>query len=290
MVRIQLRKQLHAATGRLDLEVDLKIPDGAFVAVSGPSGGGKTTLLRLIAGLERPEQGVVQTAGETWLDTSRRLFVPPQKRKLGLVFQDYALFPNMTVEQNLFYALEKGQDKSGVQELIQITGLTELAKRYPVNLSGGQQQRLALARALVRKPSILLLDEPLSALDSAMRSKLQDYIQSLHQAFRLTTILVSHDFEEIKKLAETVFWLEEGKITRSGRPIDVFHEINPQETTVLEGVVLEILSEDDPVKALVEIGTNTVEIVLDEDQKNHFQKNKRVKLRWSKAGLELAPF
>lgn len=287
MIHIQLQKQLHAATGRMDLQVDLQIPLGSFVAISGPSGGGKTTLLRLIAGLEKPEAGLIRYREETWLNTGERISVRTQRRKIGLVFQDYALFPNMTVEKNLAYALHRGQDPAVVQDLMTITELTELAGRYPVNLSGGQQQRVALARALVRKPGLLLLDEPLSALDTAMRSRLQDYILELHHSFQLTTILVSHDFTEIKKMAEKVYWLENGRILKEGPPGEVFKTTPSSQQPELIGAVQEIYSRLGKSKIKVRIGANLIEVPLPAEQARSLKINSPVTLQWSATGLHL---
>ena len=287
MVQIQLQKQLHAATGRMDLQVDLQIPLGAFVAISGPSGGGKTTLLRLIAGLEKPEAGLIRYREETWLNTRKGISVSTQKRKIGLVFQDYALFPNMTVEKNLAYAQHRGQDPAVVQELMAITELSELAGRYPANLSGGQQQRVALARALVRKPGLLLLDEPLSALDTAMRSRLQDYILELHHSFQLTTILVSHDFAEIKKMAEKVYWLENGGILKEGPPEEVFKTTPSAHQPELIGTVQQIYTRLGKSKIKVRIGANLIEVPLPAEQARTLKVNSPVTLQWSATGLHL---
>jgi len=287
MVRIKLHKELHAATGHMDLQVDLQIPLGSFVAISGPSGGGKTTLLRLIAGLEKPKSGLIKFQEETWLNTENVFSLSPQKRKMGLVFQDYALFPNMTIEKNLVYALSKGQDKAIVSELMKIMELSELAGRYPVNLSGGQQQRVALARALVRKPGLLLLDEPLSALDTAMRSKLQDYILKLHHSFNLTTILVSHDFSEISKMAEKVFWLENGQIIKQGAPAEVFKTSPSATQSELMGTVQEIYTRLGKSKIRVRIGDNLVEVPLPAEQAQLLKINSQVTLQWSATGLHI---
>ena len=287
MVHIQLQKQLHAATGRMDLQVDLQVSLGSFVAISGPSGGGKTTLLRLIAGLEKSEAGLIRYREETWLNTEKRISVSTQKRKIGLVFQDYALFPNMTVEQNLAYALRRGQDPAMVKELMEITELRELAGRYPANLSGGQQQRVALARALVRRPGLLLLDEPLSALDTAMRSRLQDYILELHHSFQLTTILVSHDFAEIKKMAEKVYWLENGVIHKEGPPAEVFKTTPSPHQSELIGTVQEIYTRLGKSKIKVRIGNNLIEVPLPAEQVQTLKVNSPVTLQWSATGLHL---
>ncbi len=218
MLDIVLQKTLQAATGEMQLDLSLQIQAGELLALTGPSGSGKTTLLRLLAGLERPDAGYIRNGEAQWVDTSRRLFRKPQKRRVGIVFQNYALFPNMTVRANLEYALQSDGNSRLVQEAIDIMEIGALIDRYPATLSGGQQQRVALARALVRQPRLLLLDEPLSALDIQMRSKLQDYILRVHQTFELTTLLVSHDEKEILKMADRLVRLEAGRITAAGTP------------------------------------------------------------------------
>ena len=218
MISFHINKQLQSAAGQMMLDVECHINKGELATIYGVSGAGKTTILRILAGLLLPEKGIIQIGDETWLDTERKINLPPQKRNIGFVFQHYALFPNMTVRGNLAYAMQKGQPESIIDELLTMMDLELLQSRYPHNLSGGQQQRVALARALVRKPKILLLDEPLSALDTEMRLKLQDQILNINKAYKLTTILVSHDKDEILKLSDKVFLLEGGRINSSGKP------------------------------------------------------------------------
>lgn len=218
---INIKKELQTAEGKFPLTVNLSVEKGEFLALTGPSGGGKTTLLRLIAGLEKAEEGQIIFNKSTWLNTSKKQFIVPQKRSIGFVFQDYALFPNMTIQQNLAFALDKNTPKNRVGELLELMELTALANRFPRQLSGGQQQRVALARALVRQPKILLLDEPLSALDTEMRQRLQDDLKRLHEAYDLTTILVSHDEREIFKLANRVVFIENGQMKKVGTPSEV---------------------------------------------------------------------
>lgn len=213
MIRIAVRKSLLSGHGPIDLDVEFKVRTGELLALSGPSGSGKTTLLRILAGLLRPEHGRIEVEGQCWLDTERGIDWPPQKRNVGLVFQDYALFPHFNVRQNLTYALEKGQTDDHLQELITAMGLANLLDRKPETLSGGQRQRVALARALVRRPKLMLLDEPLSALDPEMRHRLQAYIMSVHRTFGLTTVLVSHDEREISRMADRVLLINEGQIS-----------------------------------------------------------------------------
>jgi len=251
-LHLNLKKQLNFVSGEKLLDVDVQIAAGTFVAISGASGSGKTTLLRLIAGLTKGA-GVIKIKDKIWLDTTNGIYLSPQQRKVGYVFQNYALFPNMTVRQNLTFALEKKQPTVIIEELIETMELGELVHRYPQQLSGGQQQRVALARALVRKPPILLLDEPLSALDEGLRNHLQDYILKIHQKYQLTTLLVSHDTREIYKMADKVLVLEEGEIMGWGSPEEVLKNTIATNNLQLEGEVIELLA-DNFIK--VKIGVN----------------------------------
>lgn len=222
MFQIQLQKNLRTGSGNMNLDLALEIKPGTFLTLYGKSGAGKTSVLRMIAGLFMPDTGKIISGNNTWLDTKNKINLPPQKRKVGLVFQDYALFPNMTVRENLEFALSKSDTKNTISELIEIIELGDLQNRRPKTLSGGQKQRVALARALVQRPEILMLDEPLSALDHEMRTKLQTYILNVHREFKLTTILVSHDIPEIVKLSDWVVNLEKGKVIQQGKPAKMF--------------------------------------------------------------------
>jgi molybdate transport system ATP-binding protein len=218
MIRIKVNHPLWSAAGRMALDLDLELQENKLIAIYGPSGSGKTTLLRILAGLVKPQKGLIRFGEEVWLDTAKKIMVRPQERQAGLVFQDYALFPNMTVRKNLEYALEKGQSRDFVDELMRVMELEELGGRYPARLSGGQQQRVALARALVGRPKLLLLDEPLSALDTEMRQRLQEFILQMHRTYSLTTLLVSHDAPEVIRLADRVVIIREGKVVEVGAP------------------------------------------------------------------------
>lgn len=222
MIFINITKHLQSAEGPINAVFELEITKREFISLYGPSGAGKTTLLRMIAGLEIPDSGIIRVEDEIWFDSTQRINLPPQKRSIGFVFQDYALFPTMSVHENLLFAASAQTPKNFIDELLELTELNNLAHRLPNTLSGGQKQRVALARALVRKPKILLLDEPLSALDSAMRLKLQDELALIHTRLGVTTLLVSHDIAETVKLSNRIAQIQSGKIIRIAKPLELF--------------------------------------------------------------------
>jgi molybdate transport system ATP-binding protein len=265
MIKLDVRKTLQGSAGEMRLDVALSIREHTFVALAGPSGSGKTTLLRILAGLEKAE-GDITVGPREWLARGKSL--PPQKRGIGFVFQDYALFPNMTVEQNLLYA---NQDRAHAAVLLDLTELLELKDRLPGTLSGGQKQRVALCRAFMNRPKLLLMDEPLSALDPAMRTKLQHDILTLHKAFGTTTVMVSHDPSEIYRLAERVAVLEQGRIVKDGAPTEVLLRTSGSQKFTLEGELLDIIKADVIHIAVVAIGQQLVEVVLDREEAEHFK-------------------
>ncbi len=260
MIGIKINKTLHGAVGKMELDVDLHIGEGEFIALAGQSGSGKTTLLRIIAGLEEAS-GSIRVGDEAWLEGNTAL--APQKRKIGFVFQDYALFDNMSVEENLLYV---SKDRELAAKLLSMTGLEELARRYPRMLSGGQKQRVSLCRALMNRPKILLMDEPLSALDPAMRTKLQHEILMLHKEFGTTTIMVSHDPSEIYRLASRVVTLSHGRIIHDASPKESLLRTRGSQKFTFEGELLDILRVDVIHIAIVAIGQQIVEIVIGSEQ------------------------
>ncbi len=266
MINLELYKMLKTSEGELPLDIHMQIENGSFIAIEGHSGAGKTTLLRMIAGLLNPEKGKIEIGSNTWINTEKKYFLAPQKREVGFVFQDYSLFPNMTVAQNIEYALGDRKDLSQAKEIIEIMELEELKDRYPQTLSGGQKQRAALARAIVRKPKILLLDEPLSALDTEMRLKLQDYILKVHENLNLTTILVSHDIPEIFKMSDRVVRLNKGKITNEGNPSKVFEENYISGKFRFVGEVLKIERDEIVFIVSVLVGKNIVKVIATEQE------------------------
>ena len=266
MISLNINKELLSSSGKLNLNLDIKINEQEFLTIYGNSGAGKTTTLRILAGLTMPDKGYIKVGDEVWLDTENKINLPPQQRSIGFVFQDYALFPNMSVRKNLEYALSSKKDLSIINSLLEITDLQNLADRKPETLSGGQRQRVALARALVRKPKILLLDEPLSALDLEMRKKLQGEILRIHKQFNLTTILVSHDLKEIFRLSNRVMIIENGQITKSGELSEVFIEKKLSGKFKFEGEILSIKKSDVVYVVIVSIGNNIVKVIAAENE------------------------
>jgi iron(III) transport system ATP-binding protein len=202
-------------------DVSLDVTSGEFVCFLGPSGCGKTTLLRAIAGLDPQDEGTIEMGGR---DVSR---LPPAARDFGIVFQSYALFPNLTVAANIGYGLvnrrrSNSEINARVKELLALVGLADQETKYPVQLSGGQQQRVALARALATSPGLLLLDEPLSALDARVRLRLRDQIKDLQRRLGVTTIMVTHDQEEAMSMADRIVVMNQGVIDQVGSPSDIY--------------------------------------------------------------------
>lgn len=253
MISLQVRKSLNAAGGEMLLHLDLRIERGELVTLYGPSGAGKTSTLRMLSGLLSPQSGQIKVNGKTWFDAESGINLPPGQRNIGYVFQDYALFPNMTVRENLRFALRKGEAESKVVELLDMMELGALAGQKPATLSGGQQQRVALARALVQQPDILLLDEPLSALDPLLRRRLSDHLQQWHRSLGLTTILVSHDSREILQLADRVMEMQEGKVVRVGTPQEILFPDLKAETLQMVATLLSVFIQD---------GTATLEVAV----------------------------
>jgi len=240
MIEIAIKKNLRS----FDLEVDFTIKKGEFVAIGGRSGSGKTTLLRVIAGLES-SKGKIIVDDEVWQDESS--FLAVQKREIGFVAQDYALFENMSVLQNMLYVKN---DKNLANHLLDLSSLTPYKNLYPKELSGGQKQRTALIRAMMRRPKLLLLDEPLSALDPDLRSGIAKEIINLHKEFGTTTIMVSHYKKEIYNMADRYIKLDEGKITYDANLKDSYTKSSQIKAKVLsnDSEFIYILIDDDVVR------------------------------------------
>ncbi|GIP12821.1 ABC transporter ATP-binding protein [Paenibacillus macerans] len=201
--------------------LSLTIKEGEFLTLLGPSGCGKTTILRMIAGFEQP------TSGKILLDGTDLTNLPPNRRDLNLVFQHYALFPHMTVEENIAFGLKMKkmpakQQKERIQEAVEMTRLTALVKRYPHQLSGGQQQRVAIARAIANKPRVLLLDEPLGALDLQLRKSLQAELKQLQRSLGITFVYVTHDQEEAMMMSDRIVIMNSGRVEQIGTPREIY--------------------------------------------------------------------
>ncbi len=281
MIQIAISKKLNGADGDMMLALDTTIQRGDFIALNGKSGSGKTTLLRILAGLEEA-QGSIEVEGVTWLD--KKINLPPQKRGIGFVFQDYALFDNMNVKQNLLYV---NNDRALADKLLNLTDLGGLKDRSTQKLSGGQKQRVALCRAMMNSPKLLLMDEPLSALDPSMRARLQDEILLLHKEFGTTTIMVSHEPSEIYKLASKVIVLDNGKMLKEGTPKDVLLKRSGSQKFSFEGEIIDMIQADIISVAIISIGQQLVEVVLSAHEKEKFKIGDRVNVSTKAFGVNI---
>ncbi len=193
--------------------------DAEITALFAPSGSGKTVTLQMIAGLQKPERGKIEVNGRVFFSSERKINVPPQKRNVGYLFQDYALFPHMTVQENICFS---SKDKNLFKEVVELLEIGDILNKLPAQISGGQKQRVALARAIMRKPEILLLDEPFSALHRSLKENLYRELFSIVKRFNQKVVIVTHDFDEVLRLAKKVVILENGKNVQEGSPEEVF--------------------------------------------------------------------
>jgi molybdate transport system ATP-binding protein len=266
MIDISIHKKLQSNSGTMNLDVDFHITNGKLLTLYGKSGAGKTTILKIIAGLLKPDRGSIIVNYKIWYDEDKKIDLRTQKRNIGFVFQEYSLFPNMSVRENLTFALTKGQDEKIVSDLIEIIDLGDLQNRNPDTLSGGQKQRVALARTLVQRPEILLLDEPLSALDDEMRIRLQQYVLKVHQEFNLTTILISHDISEIIKMSDYLMELDHGRIVSKGTAKDMFMHNFKKDGIELFGEIIAIETNKLEAKVTVLIGRDLINVNIELDE------------------------
>ncbi|GBF77675.1 ABC transporter ATP-binding protein [Paenibacillus sp. 598K] len=206
--------------------LDLTIPSGSFATLLGPSGCGKTTLLRLIAGLEQPDSGVIRIGGNTVCDMGKGVYLQPQQRELGMVFQDFALWPHMTVFENVAFGLKargrRQEVKERVAEAIAAVRLQGMEKRYPHQLSGGQQQRVAFARSIASRAGLILFDEPLSALDALLRDEMREELVQMVRELGLTAIYVTHDQTEAMAMSDTIIVMQQGRVLQRGAPEAIY--------------------------------------------------------------------
>lgn len=211
MLNVNLQKQL----GELSLRAELSIPTQGITGIFGVSGSGKSSLINLISGLMKPDQGRIQLNGRTLVETEKKINLPPHRRNLGYVFQDARLFPHYSVKGNLLYGV-KNSDEPHFEQIVALLGLEPLLRRYPLSLSGGEKQRVAIGRALLSKPEMLLMDEPLSALDLPRKQELLAYLEKLTQDIQVPILYVTHSLDELRRLAERVIFMENGNIAAYG--------------------------------------------------------------------------
>jgi len=264
MIELSIEKVLQTAVGKQLLSVNCSVNQGDFCAIYGESGIGKTTLLRIIAGLSAADKGTIKVNGVHWLATEQRINWSPQERGVGMVFQDYALFPNMTIEQQLRFA--NAMDASLLKELLEIMEIKALKDQKPHQLSGGQQQRVALARALMQKPQLLLLDEPLSALDERLNKQMRALLQKIQQLYGTTIFMVSHNVEEIAVLANKLLAINHEETMLYENTKQFFLAKGLLEKLTVQGVVG--LKDNKKKQIIVKLSNSTQTVKLEEEAFN----------------------
>ena len=266
MIYLDFLKKLYITHGEVLLKVQCSLKMRELITLFGKSGAGKTTILMILAGLTTPDFGIIKVQDSIWFSSKDKINIPPQKREIGFVFQDYALFPNMSIEENLLFALPKRGDKKHIEELLEIVELQNFRKVKPSMLSGGQQQRVALIRALVRNPKILLLDEPFSALDASMSQRLQEELLKIHQKFELTTFFVSHNLADVFYLSQYVLHLNNGVVDKQGTPSEVFLKDLPSGKFRQSGTIVEISVNGLVAIVRVLVGNWSIEVVVSKSE------------------------
>lgn len=232
---IKFQKTYKTANSHFKIDVDFSIPDGQITGIFGPSGAGKTSILRLLAGLDTPSKGYININNKIWVDSTKNISLKTQDRGLGFVFQKENLFPNMSVLENLKFALKAGQNETKLHILISDLGIEHLLQHKPSALSGGQRQIIALARSLVQDPSILLLDEPFSSLDDRNTNYLVQHIQKIQRIYKTTIIIVSHDKEVISRLCTEVLIIKKGQLIQQGAISEIW-PMSPQNEAEIIGI------------------------------------------------------
>ncbi len=228
MIRIDIEKKLKFSDGIKNLRINMNIEKPCFVGISGCSGTGKTSFLRMVSGLTRPDRGTIEVRGRTWYSHSQKINLHPSRRPIGYVPQEYTLFPNMTVRKNIEYAAAR---RELVDELLDMVEMRNFHDSYPQGLSGGQKQRVALARALAREPEVVLMDEPFSAVDCRLKGKLSGSIKRIRERFNIPVFLVSHNREILDGLAELNMVIESREEENYGRIERPGHDLHPEDSS-----------------------------------------------------------
>ncbi len=264
MIEINVKKKLLGQGGEFVFECNISSDEIGIISIFGPSGSGKSTLLKMIAGLEKADDGNIKINGQEWFDKSGGVDIKPQKRKVGFVFQEYTLFPNMNVLENIMFAQDNKSMKKA-DELLELTELTELSKAYPHTLSGGQKQRVAIARAIAREPEILLLDEPFSALDTTVKRKMHEEVLRLKSSLKMPILFVSHDKEEVFRLSDKVAAVNNGKILSLKAPSEALFDSKLSSKFAFYGTILQIKKIDIAYMAYISVGGQIVQVLLTSD-------------------------
>lgn len=281
MLKVDICKIFKNKHSDFKLQAKFEIQQGEFLVIFGKSGSGKTTLLKVIAGFEKA-LGICEFNNEIFFN--QKQFLSIQKRNIGFLFQDYALFENMNVEQNLLFAKN---DQKFANELLELLNLSSHRKNHILELSGGQKQRVALARALMRKPKLLLLDEPFSALDNEIKLNLHDYLLNIHKIYNITTILITHDVSEAYKLANEVIILDQGQIIKQGNPSEVFLKTQGSQKFAIKARILKLQPQDSIIVAILSIGSQITQIALSPLEAQNLKENDEVIISQKAFGLNL---
>ncbi|PAF41567.1 ATP-binding cassette domain-containing protein [Helicobacter sp. 11S03491-1] len=268
MIVLDFEKKLYGTQGEFVLRVQACFPMGEFISIFGKSGVGKTTILRILSGLETPNKGKIIVGDKVYFDSEKNINLDVQKRKIGFVFQDYALFPHLNVYKNITFGKNNQAD---VDKIISLMELEPFCQKKISMLSGGQAQRVAIARALASSPDILLLDEPLSAIDGELRLKLQVELKNLSKHFGVSSFLVSHDLGEVFRLSDRVICIENGKISKIGTPDEVFVNKHLSGRIQISGEILKITKSSIVCIADVLIHHAIIRVILSGDEAKKFK-------------------
>ncbi|MGB0805044.1 MAG: ATP-binding cassette domain-containing protein [Salibacteraceae bacterium] len=258
MIKVDVTYSIGNGNQVLDFVFDCEIPKEKISIIYGKSGVGKTTLLRLLAGLDKPDEGVISESNNVWFHSGTRVNLSPIQRETRLVFQESTLFPNMSVKENLDFAKTTFSSSDYCEEIITGLQLTELLNLYPNQLSGGQAQRVSIGQMLIGKPSNLFMDEPLTSLDHKVRSEIQEFIKTVQNKYQMTMVIVSHDLEETFKLSDYVILLESGSNIKQGCPFEVFKGQIIENNTCIGNVIRINEISEDRIRVYILVGNQII--------------------------------